>query len=354
MTRKRPRTPLYLIGVAFPLCCLALLFDLRVPRSISTVVEVRPLQRWALTKGTEGQMIASVTDYQSATFNSIHVVQFERGESMEFRLVASVQSRTAISMGDTIGMISSSRLQERLAKLKGDLLTARADLVAKSTGEKLPLIEGDKKRVEYSKARIQEKKILFERAEDLFKKGYVSQEEFDAARWQLRQAELENEIDHAQLDVRMTGSKWEDLQVVRTAVQSYLGEIALLERRLQDFVLQSPISGEIVRNFSQDTLLIVNNCSRLILNVPVRYEEARHMHEGDSLHIALRCLPEELVGVVVGLAREVQTINGVQVMYARIGLDPGGYRLVPGLVVGGDIILPTVTLPEFISSLFHN
>jgi len=354
MIRKRSTVTLLIFSFVFPIVCLAVLFGVKTNLTIATVFEVHPSQKWVLAIGTEGQVTSSITDYSSAISNNISVVQFERGESMNFHLVPSLLPKSTLVTGDTVAVISSSLLQERLIRLRGDLLIARADLSAQSAGEKQPLIDEARKRIEYSEANVRGKKIPFERKRDLLAKGYISQAEFDEAQLELKQAELENEINRAQLTVSSTGSKEEILQVLRTRIQAYLDEITLLEERLQDFVLRSPVSGDIIRNFSKDTLLIVNNTSRLILKAPVRYEKANYLAEGDSVRLAIKNVPVELTGFIVAISKQVEIVNGVQVLNIRISLATNDYRLVPGLIAGGEIILGQVTVADYMRAIFDN
>ena len=352
MLRKRFRKAFGALCFGLPILCLALLHEVKVHQSINTVFEVYPMQKWILTKGDEAQIVSVVTDYRAAVSNDIRVIQFERGESMDFRLVSSVQMKMLVAKGDTIAVVGSSRIQERLAELRGALSVARADLAARSAGEKQPVVEEEKRRVEHAAARIQEKKILLERAQELYKKGYISREEFDASQWQLKEAELEHGIHRAALEASLTGSKAEELQMARAMIASYLDEIALLELRLQSFVLLAPIPGDVVRSFSSDTLLMVNNCSCAILKAPIRYEQAYQLTEGASLWIALKNAPEEITGVLIDVSKEVKVINGVQIRYARIALDEDAHPLMPGLTVGGEIILPKVRASEYLYGLF--
>jgi hypothetical protein len=354
MIRKRSKITLFLFSFGLPLICLAVLFGMKVDLTISTFFEVHPSQKWVLSIGPEGQITSSITDFSSLVSNNISVVQFERGESMNFHLVPSLLQKSALVTGDSVAVLSSSLLQERLVKLKGDLLIAQADLAAQSIGEKQSLIDEGKKRVEYSEAAVKGKKIPYDRNLELLKKGYISKQEFDETEFDLRQAELEHEINRARLAVTTTGGKEEYLQVLRMRIQAYRGEIDLLENRLRDFIIRCPVSGEIVRNYSKDTVLIVNNASRLILSVPIRYEKAKYLNAGDSVRIALKNMPEEIAGVIVGISKQVEKINGIQILTARISIGNNGYRLVPGLTVGGEIVLAPVTMLDYVKALFDN
>jgi hypothetical protein len=354
MLKKRSKNRIYVSSLAVSILLVLILLQVKIAHSIHTYFEVQPIQKWVLAKGTEGQIISSVMNFKSGASNNISVVQFERGEIMNYNFIPSIELKSSLVVGDTVGIVYSSRLHERLTQLGGAILIAQADLAAKSTGEKQALLEEAKKKIKYSEAKIQEKKLLFERTKELFKKQYVSQEEYDASLWELKQAEIENEIDKAQLEVLLTGSKTEDLEVLKRTIGSYLSEIELLKKRLKDFVLRSPISGDILRDFSKDTLLVVNNTSKLILHTPVRFEETQYLKEGEVVQIELKNVPEEVAGVILSISKEVKIINGVQILYARILIDPQKLNLIPGLLISGEIILPKITITESLISLFNN
>ena len=354
MVKKRSKNKIYISSFLLILLLVLVLFEVKVPHSIRTYFEVQPVQKWVLSKGLEGQIISSITNYKSGASNNFSVVQFERGEIMNFDFIPSIESKSSLMAGDTVGIVYSSRLHERLAQLSGAILIAEADLAAKSTGEKQAMIEEAKKRIKFSEAKIQEKTLLFERTKELYAKEYISKEAYDASLWELKQAEIENEIEKAQLEVYVSGSKNEDLKVVKTTIDSYLREVGLLNKRLNDFVLKSPISGDVLRDFSTDTLLVVNNTSKLILYTPVRFEKAQYLQEGETVQIELKNVSENVTGVLLSLSKEVKILNGVQILYARILIDPQKSTMVPGLLIGGEIILPKVTITQYLISLLEN
>jgi hypothetical protein len=354
MLKKTSKNRIYVSTILVSFFLLLVLFQVRVPHSIRTYFEVQPIQRWVLSKGPEGQIISSVTNFKAGTSNNISIVQFERGEIMNFNFNPAMDSKSILAIEDTVGIVYSSRLQERLTQLRGTILIAQADLAAKSTGEKEALIEEARKKIKYSEVKIQEKTLLFERAKELLKKEYISKEEYDVSLWQLKQAEIENEINKAQLEVYSTGLKDEDLDVLKTTIDSHLGEIELIKKRLKDFVLKSPISGDILREYSKDTLLVVNNTSELVLYAPVRFETMQYLKEGEIVQVELTNISEEVKGVLLSLSKQVKILNGVQILYARIVVDPQKLNLVPGLIVGGEIILPKITIPQYLISLLEN
>jgi len=125
--------------------------------------------------------------------------------------------------------------------------------------------------------------LQFLRAEELFQKDYISKQEYETALWAYKQSEIENEINHAQLQALMTGSKSEELMILESAIDSYSKEARLLRERLDNFTITAPISGELSRQYFQDTLVTVNNTAYLILTGPLRYENKYYLTEGDTV-----------------------------------------------------------------------
>jgi hypothetical protein len=351
MLKKKSKIVLYISPLIVGVVLLLMIFEIKIDHGITTLFEVNPLQKWILSKGSEGQIESSILDFQSATSNNFAVVQFERGESMNFKLEQSVIAKSSITKGDTVGKIFSSQLLERLTQLEGYSLIAKSNLAAKSTGEKSAIIDEARSRIKFTEARIQEKKLLFARTEELFKKEYISKEDYEASLWELKQLEIENDINKAQLNALMTGSKSEDLKVLQSTIDSYLNEIQLLKKRLKDFVITAPISGEIIKEFSGDTILIVNNTSQVILTAPIRYEHIKYLTEGKPVTLELKYSSEEIKGTLVSISKEVKNLNGVQILYARILIDSSALTLVSGLVIPGEIALPRVTIKEYLFSL---
>jgi hypothetical protein len=354
MLKKKSKIVLYISPLIVSVIIILLVFEVKVHQSFNTYFEVNPIQKWLLTKGVEGQIVSKIIDFESSVSKDYSVVQFERGESMNFKMDYSIMSKSSVVKGDTIGIIQSSKLQERLAELEGTILITQSDLAAKSTGEKSELIDEATNRVKFGDAKIIEKKRLYERAEELFNKEYISKEEQENALWNFKQAVIENEINKAQLQALMTGRKSEELQILKSAITSYNKEAQLLRKRLKDFVITAPIHGEIIKRFSQDTLLTVNNTSQLILTAPLRYENKYYLTEGDSVSILIKSSSEEIRGKLVSISKEVRNLNSAQVLYVNILVDSSYTELIPGLLIQGEIILPKVTIKEFLFSLFKN
>jgi multidrug efflux pump subunit AcrA (membrane-fusion protein) len=345
---------LYISSCTVVITFFLIFMEVHVPNSIYTYFEVHPKQKWLLFRGTEGQIVSNIADFTSMVSNNFSVVQFERGESMDFQLLPSLSEKSFVAKGDTIGIINSTRLQEQITKLEGDLLIAKANLAAKSTGEKQALIEEAKNKVAYSAAKVQEQTTLFQRAEELHKKEYISQSEFEIAQWAFKQCQIQNDIDKANLAVLTSGIKDEELHVLRSTINSFNAELLLQKKRLHNFIITSPVSGEILREYSRDTIISVSNTSALVLTVPLRYEQMHLVAEGQIVRMVFDTFSGEVAGKIVSVSKEIKNLNGVQILYCRILLPSPPPALLPGLLVRGKILLPDLSIKEYLFSLFDN
>jgi len=66
----------------------------------------------------------------------------------------------------------------------------------------------------------------------------------------------------------------------------------------------------------------------------------------------LKNISGKIKGKLVSVGKEVRNLNGVQVLYISILVDSSRAELIPGLIIQGEMILPKVTIKEYVFSLF--
>ena len=113
-------------------CVLAGLFALaavpflpvRIPYSVDTVGTVFPARRWALTRGGDDLLVASVFDYATGMTDEYRASQFERGESVRIDMDPGLLVGARVLEGDTIASISSTEMAPRMIKQTARVKTA--------------------------------------------------------------------------------------------------------------------------------------------------------------------------------------------------------------------------------------
>jgi hypothetical protein len=111
--------------VALAAVAFVLLSPARFPFPVHTYATITPAQRWILVKGTNGQLVARTFNYESGMSDGYRVANFATGTSIQFTIAPSLGLGHHVSVGDTVGWISSSETQERLVVLNGQLAAAQ-------------------------------------------------------------------------------------------------------------------------------------------------------------------------------------------------------------------------------------
>lgn len=346
----------YVLLLSLPVVVVIILLlnrAIEFPFTIKTYMEVKPQQKWVLAKGDNGQLTSSLFNYEFGFSNNLSVTQFERGELISFEFHPSIKNKR-IYVGDTIVIVRSNELEQRLIELEGELSVAKAELASKKVGEKISLIDEAENKLQFAQARVDEKKISINRIEQLFKKGLLSQEEYEIALWELKQLEIDRNIYKSQLEAVSSGSKPEEIKRLESNVNALNNEINLLSIRLNELTIISPIDGVKNPSFSSDTLLTLIDIDNVVLTAPIKISELGYFEEDSILKIKLNNFDEEFDGRIILLSKEVKYLDGTQVVIANILIDNRQTGLLPGMILEGEIILDTLSIPELAIRYFFN
>lgn len=337
---------------AFPLLFFS--NSISLPNKLNAFVEVYPQQKWILSKGTTGQINSNLMNYVSGHSNNFAITQFDRGEDVTFIFNKSIEGRQRIYVGDTLVKISSSQIQERIITAQGELSVAKANLLSQSTGEKEALIKEAKNKLDFANEKVVEKKVLFDRAQQLFSKNLISQEEYETQKWELRLLEIEVEINKSKLDALTTGVKQETIKLITSQIDALNTELNFLKLRADRLSIVSPLQGVVNPTFSADTLISVFDISRVILNVPIKLADMEYFRTGMKLDVLLKPNYGEMKGELISTTNEVQVLDGRQVVFARVLVDNRNEKLLPGMILESEITLEQLTLWQHIKRFFMN
>lgn len=324
--------------------------SVKLPYSISTYAEVLPHKKWILAKGSNGIMTSNLVDYETGMTNNFAFTQFQRGEAIVFSLSDKLSGRKYIALGDTIGELYSTDLAERITELQGELSVAKAELSESQTGEKVSMVAEAENRIKYAQARLEERQKVFERTEQLYKKGFATQEEYDLIASEVKQLQIEIEISRAQLQTASSGLKKESIELLRQKVSALGASLELLKKRSKSYVFTSPVSGVVSRTFSSDTVLTIIDYDEVLLNVPLKLSYAQSLKEGDDFEILLSGYDKPVTGRVISLSPVVKFLHYQQVITATILMNNQGHRLLPGMVTEGQIMLEPLSVLEHLKN----
>lgn len=297
------------ISLILLLVIILLVLPLKIDYSVKTVARIIPARQWILQKSSDGSLISSINDYRSGFTESYSAAQIERGDAVRFKMNSSILSKKRIAAGDTICYISSNEIERRLAELRGYLDMARASLQFYLTGDKEAVIAEARRAAELNREQANLQRKLLVRQTELFGRELVSKEALEIAQTTTRISELEAELAVARLQSAETGAKPEQIELVRSEINRYEKEIKVLEDRLGQFIICSPINGKIYKSFSSDTLLMAGSESLLVI-VPVSWSEREFILNGGRVQLNLSNAPQ---GSILRIDDNVTVLNGEQV-----------------------------------------
>jgi hypothetical protein len=342
--------PALILSVIILLLMLNLL--IKPDLTIKTFCEVFPKEKWVLTKDNNGQIISSVIDYTEGHTTKYSFNQFERGEYISLKFSVDKKEKY-INRGDTIISIKSSELEDRLITVEGELQVAKANLKSQSTGQKESLIKEAETRLNYTREKIKEQEIMFGRVNSLHEKGLASQEEYETQKWILDLLEIEKKIYEAQLQNLLTGAKDEELNLIKSEINSIESRLDFLKNRRNDLTIISPISGYMANAFSPDTLLTLINDNEVILNTPVKIEDLAFLRDNQNIELKLNDFEKEYSGLIVSIPREVKFLNNQQVVFVSIKLENNDRKLLPGMIKEGFLRIKEISLLEYFGRILN-
>ena len=164
--RARRISPRHVALWIAPLVVIAISLGLpiRLPSSVNTFGTITPAQKWVLSKGTDGRLIASTYNYKTGLSEGYRVSNFEPGSSVYFSIRSSLVPGQFISSGDTVGSVYSSEMQERLIVLNGQLAATRSALAVNASGQKEAIVNEAKQRLQLALSKRDEQQKVLDRS----------------------------------------------------------------------------------------------------------------------------------------------------------------------------------------------
>lgn len=303
------------------------------PTSLSSKGQLLPYKTWTLAKETSGRLTTSLNDNSTGINNEYSVIQFERGDAVQFKINTELAARNFVSKGDTIGYIISSEIEKDIEKLRGELETARASLKIQTSSEKESIIEAEKQKLVFAQKELDEQSKVYERKRKLFERDLIAQQEFEADEARYELAKINIDIAQERLRTVQSGAKEEEINFAATQINSIENQISVLQRRYESNNIVTPIGGLLKRLFSSDTLLIVNDTSKLVCIIPVKWSEISKIKIDQPVVISSQDVDEEITGKVIFIDNSVSTINNEQYVMVNVLSDARIDQLKTGLIV---------------------
>ena len=318
------------IAALLALVAAVLFLPIRFPSIVSTFANITAANKWILEQGTAGQLIARSFNYQTGMSDGYRVSNFESGSSIYFSVAPSLKPGKHVAVGDTVGTVYSSEMQERLISLNGQLAAAEGQLAVNSTGAKSAVVEAAQQRLQSAKRRRADYQATVTRTQALFDDHLLPQGEYDRVQSTVHNLDDAILIEQADLDAAQTGAKPEELALARAHIAALKDEINAISSRAATYTLRAPIEGTISSTYSGNILLTILATSQYVAIMPVRWSDYARVASTPNARVTISGFSRPVHGHVLALNHEVETHGGQKVVMATALLDSPPYDLLPG------------------------
>lgn len=289
-----------------------LFLPIKYPITIKSKGKILPVKTWILSKGFEGRLFTTLTDNASGVSTEYFVTEFERGDPIKFKLNNSLFKNNQVSKGDTVGQVVSTILENDLAVLKGDLEKSKALLKVQESSEKESIIAEEKRKLEFAEMELEEQTKIYNRKLKLVERDLISQQEFEADEARYELAKINIKIAQERLKSVLSGVKQEEINYTKAEIKAFENQIKVMEKKLEVNNILSPINGIISQSYSPDTLLVINDTSKHVIIIPVKWSDTPRLKLSQAVEITNRDAAETVVGEIVSIANSVITLGGNQ------------------------------------------
>jgi len=198
-----------------------------------------------------------------------------------------------------------------------------------------------------------EEDFVEQRHQLLFDQHLIPQGEYDRVQSEANALQDEISIAEANLEAARTGAKPEQLELANANITALQSEIEALKRRASTYILTAPISGIVTPTFSGDVLLTISAPEYVAL-IPVRWTDYPRVAATTEPRLTFRGLSQAVHGTLVAMNRELQIMNGQEVLIATGRLEAPPADVMPGMLVQCRIHCTPVTALDYGKQLLRS
>ena len=177
-----------------------------------------------------------------------------------------VEEGQSVKQGDTLAYIHSSTVDAKLLQAQAMEQAASAQNRKAEAGTRSQIINAAYDQWQQAIAAESIRKKTYERMENLFKQGVVSEQKRDEARAAYDAAAAQARAARSQYDLAVEGAQTEDKQAAQAQQQAARGTVMEVESILEDQYLTAPCDGEVTLfrvTLSSCRTMFINSVSRI-------------------------------------------------------------------------------------------
>lgn len=349
----------YLLIAILLLFVVIFLLPIRVPFSFRTTAIVYPVKKWSLKTDLDGNFVGELKNYRTGVIEDLISYKFERGDIAKLQLKPTLENNSFVRLGDTIGLIKSQFLDEKIQELKNSIEVETKLLASGKTGEKQEIIENLRQKMVNADVNFGFARKNYERAQILIKDSVIADTEYEVIENLYYNALSQVELTRSDYQVAITGLKPEEISLIEERISSFKRELELSRRLKQDYTLTAPFSGKVIFDLYNINLnpldyLSISDTTFFLLYAPVKFNYRPYLDNNVKVEftipgtdLILNARIYEISNNVELLPNGLNTVSTTQVVFVFAEITDISNLVFPGLTVQCKFKCEEILLREY-------
>ena len=326
-----------------------------VPYNISSKGIVVPVREWSLVRLPDGTILNTEKNNLTNKISYFSVLEFQRGDHAEFIINNKIHSGKSVNQGDTIAWIRSNEQETVLLNLVTSLEQQRGMLNVHLSGGKQEEINAAREIYVLSEKEFQTQEKLLSRMESLYKEDIIAEEEWDLA---LNEYEIKKQnmvIARSAMEIISTGAKKEELELIKTNINSLQRQIDQTLNRIEAFNVLAPFSGQLIRQQAPEldfeTIVRVADTQKMIVSLPVEFYQLEHISSDMKVNLQINSGRNIYSARIIDFDNTIMLINQIQNVFVVAVIEEELEGFMPNMIVQADILCGNISVREYLKRL---
>jgi len=310
------------VGILMVVLLVASVFvPVEIPYTFNSTAMVDPLQEWVLHKNVDGNLIKTLHNYKTGQLVEYATFPFDRGDVVNIKFDPNNIDASKVDSGYLVASITSLFLGQQLVDLQSEINIEKANLLKVSTGEKPEIVIRNQEKLNQARQDLDFQQSILDRAQKMFDDGLISKVKLEAAEAAVKQAHITIELAKKQINVTSTGEKPEEVNLIRTKIESLQAQINFLQGTNDSYEIYTPISGDISYETGIDgDKLIIEDVTEYILKIPIKVKDRNFIGNESVIELDVMGSDTLVQAQLISINNKVEILNGEAVVLAKASM----------------------------------
>lgn len=338
---------LLIAGIAITIITVVLLVS-KVPYSFAVTAKIYPARKWVLTRDTDGSLVSTLYNHKEGGISNYRSYKIDNGDVASMSIIPSTSSSTFLQAGDSVAILHSALIDERLNLAKSQLSELQAMLQVEMTGLKHADVERAKEELASAQQQLILETLNYQRISHLYEENAVALAEFELVESSYKQAQVQVKIAENALVSASTGAKKEQISYTLARIASSKKELDMIERQKASHTLVSPIAGKADFHVSYEEVISIEDTTSYVLHFPIKLTDKPYVSSFSKVFVTYPAGATPMEGQIVDVSNKVEYMSSHQLVFAKAELLEKADNVHSGMFLSCKVVCDEVTLLEYL------